>query len=206
MLIEIPELMRRGVPVTITFNMCDDAAPSDQLYCQLVHQAREGKTSHITTQECPIGSYVLGQTCSVSELAEYYYSRHRYKTRQAAWNLIRQLPVIKKPVSSIRIAPYPQEKYDLLILYLTPQRAMRLLQAASYADGERITITTAGVASVCADCTAQPCNTQQLAFSLGCKGSRKHSRYEDTELIAAIPEALVERIEDALGVIPEIMD
>jgi uncharacterized protein (DUF169 family) len=199
--------MDHGTPVTITLNTQEDTKNppmhTDQLYCQIVHQARWGKTSHITTQHCTIGKHVLGQTQPQTTLAEYYHNKKRYKTHQAAKNITQQLPTLKTTIKNIKITPYPQKNYDLLILYLTPEKAMKLIQANSYHTGERTTINTAGVASICADCTAQPHNTQKITLSLGCKGSRKHSKYADTELIATIPKSQIKKIEEALKKIPD---
>ncbi len=43
----------------------------------------------------------------------------------------------------------------------------------------------------------------KTGISLGCKGSRKHSRYGDDEVVVGIPSELAQEIDIALGKIPE---
>jgi len=80
---------------------------------------------------------------------------------------------------------------------------MRIIQAYAYLEGKPVEIKTGGVASVCSDCTAYPLQ-EKLGFSLGCKGSRKHSLYGDDEVIVGIPYKIAKDIEEVLKKIPEL--
>lgn len=108
---------------------------------------------------------------------------------------------LKRKESSIKISPYSGDKFDILILYLLPEKAMRIIQAFAYLEGKPVDIKTGGVASVCSDCTAYPLQ-EKLGFSFGCKGSRKHSLYGDDEVIVGIPYKLAKDIDEALKKIP----
>jgi len=138
---------------------------------------------------------------------DYYLRSGRYINMQAAQRASGSLPKIVKPYRSIRIKPLSgnEEKFDVLILYVTPERAMRIVQAHSYTSGVRTVIDTLGAASVCGDCTALALE-MGLGLSFGCKGSRKHSEYGDNEMPLGIRFDIVGKIEEELSRIPGTRD
>jgi uncharacterized protein (DUF169 family) len=99
------------------------------------------------------------------------------------------------------MTPYSGEDFYILILFLKPERATRLIQAFTYARGHPVEMRTGGIASVCSDCTTYPMQGKP-GISLGCKGSRKHSRYADEEVVVGIPFEIAGEIEEALEKIP----
>ena len=199
MLRHIPGLMDKGKPISILFTR-RRGEDSDLLYCELIQRARYGESFLIKSQGCRVGAYVLGHT--EDSPADYYYSSKRYKDRKAAEHAAASLH--RFTAASVRIGPYDGGVFDVLILFLIPERAMRLVQACTYADGERVEFSTGGIASICSDCTAYP--TQgKIGISPGCKGSRKHSKYPDDELVVGIPFHLAGEIDEALGKIPETL-
>ncbi len=201
MLRHIPALMDMGRPVSVFFT--DEVGEqSSLLYCELIQKARFGESFLIKTQGCKVGAYVLGETDISPE--DYYYSSKRYSNRNAAKSAAAGLYRQTKK-GNIKISPYSGENFDILILFLKSERAMRIIQAHAYRDGIPIEFRTGGIASICSDCTAYPVQGK-LAISLGCKGSRKHSRYGDDEIVVGIPFKLACEIDDALGNIPKTKD
>jgi uncharacterized protein (DUF169 family) len=83
---------------------------------------------------------------------------------------------------------------------------MRLVQAMSYHNGQPLVFSNSGTVSVCGECTVTPFNTKRLCLSIGCKGSRKHSRYTEDEMVIGIPRILVNDINVGLASIPGIFD
>ncbi len=201
MLDNITGLMEKGKPVSILF--CNDpGTESSLLYCELTQKARYGDSFIIKKQKCRVCEYVFGNTENTPE--EYYYASGRYRDREATSNAVSSLKRLKRRAGSIKISPYSGEKFDILILYLKPEKAMRIIQAYAYPEGKPVEIKTGGVASICSDCTAYPMQ-EKLGISLGCKGSRKHSLYGDDEVIVGLPYELAEDIDEALGKIPETL-
>ncbi len=196
MLRHIPDLMDKGRPVNVLF-INEEGEHSSLLYCELIQKARFGESFLIKTQGCSVGAYVLGETEASPE--NYYYSSKRYKNRSAAETAVAGFHRLTKKGSSIKITPYSGENFDILLLFLKPERAMRIIQAHAYMEGRTVEFRTGGIASICGDCTAYPMQGK-LAVSLGCKGSRKHSRYGDDEVVVGIPLQLASEIEDALGI------
>jgi uncharacterized protein (DUF169 family) len=193
--------MEKGNPVSILISN-EKGTESPLLYCELVHKARYGESFIITSQGCSVCEYIFCNT--ENSPGDYYNSTGRYKSQEAASNAVSSLKRFEINGSSIRITPFKGEKFDVLILYLKPVRAMRIIQAHAFLEGKPVEIKTGGIASICSDCTVNPLQGK-LSFSLGCKGSRKHSKYGDDEVIVGIPFELAKDIDEALGKIPETL-
>ena len=191
--------MDRGKPVAVIFSE-KEGTESHLLYCELIQKARFGRSFIIKKQGCRVGAYVLGETEITPE--DYYFDAGRYRDRNAAKCAVSSLHRLTQKPRSIKIAPYSGDHFDILILFLKPESAMRLIQACTYPEGAPVEFKTGGIASICSDCTACPA-VGKLGLSLGCKGSRKHSRYPAEELVAGIPFQLAEVIDSALREIPE---
>ena len=172
------------------------------LFCELVQKARMGKDFLVSGQSCSPGDYVLG--FSEKSPAAYYLNSGRYKNSQAAENAVLSLPRLKKKFCFIRIEPLSlnKEVFDVLILFLKPEKAMRIVQASAYSEGKRSALDTMGAASICGDCTVLAYK-QGMGLSFGCKGSRKHSGYEDFEVPLGLSFEKTSEIEEALSKLPK---
>ena len=202
----ITALMDRGYPVGVKFLSDRPASHTEKLFCELIQQARNGETITFSEQGCPVGAYVLGRDAPRPE--EYYFNSGRYSSQESAVRAAEALPRLEAPYSSIQLFPLTEDTpdFDVMLLFLSPEKATQLVQAFSYHSGRPLTFITGGTASVCGDCTAAPATNGHICISLGCKGSRKHSKYGEDELIAAIPFNLVKDIHEGLLAIPGIFD
>ncbi len=229
--LELSRLMETGEPVCITFETgheirrevgCeiekniegkvkkkvddtgDEKFPGKSclLFCELIQEARMGKEFLVSGQSCSPGDYVLG--LSEKNPAAYYLNSGRYKDSQAAENAALSLPRLKKRFCFIRVEPLSLNKgiFDVLILFLKPEKAMRIVQASAYSEGKRAVLDTIGAASICGDCTVLAYR-QGMSLSFGCKGSRKHSGYEDFEVPLGLSQKKAAEIEKALSKLPE---
>lgn len=228
---EISQLMETGEPVCITFeteheigrkvgyeiegsvegkaeekvaDTGDEKFPeiSCLLFCELVQKARMREEFLISGQSCSPGDYVLG--FSEKSPAAYYLNSGRYRNSQAAENAALSLPRLKKKFCFIRIEPLSLNKgvFDVLILFLKPEKAMRIVQASAYSEGKRTIIDTMGAASICGDCTVLAYE-HGIGLSFGCKGSRKHSGYEDFEVPLGLSFEKATEIEEILAKLPK---
>ncbi len=200
MLHYIPRLMDRGSPVSVLFTE-ETGESSPLLFCEIVQKARFGESFLVKNQGCAVGAYVLGEIETAP--SDYYYMSGRYRNKEASKRAASSLCRLSKRKASIKITPYSGGDFDVLIMFLKPETAMRLVQSITYYEGRPVQFRTGGIASICSDCTAYP-SLGRPGISLGCKGSRKHSKYGTEELPAGIPFELAEEIDSALGKIPEI--
>lgn len=198
--------MDSGYPVGVKFTQTGPASETDKLFCELVQQARHGETILFSAQGCPVGAYVLGRDAPRPD--EYYFTSGRYISKAAAARAASSMPRLDTQYSFLELFPVKQDQidFDVLLMFLNPATAMRLVQAMSYHDGRPLVFSSSGTASVCGECTATPFNTKRLCFSIGCKGSRKHSKYGDDEMVVGIPPGLVNDINEGLAFIPGIFD
>ena len=172
------------------------------LFCELVQKARMGEKFRISGQSCSPGDYILG--LSEKSPSEYYLKSGRYRNMQAAEKAALSLPRFKRKFCSVVIEPlsFNRGNFDVLILFLKPEKAMRIVQANAYSEGTRTVIDTMGAASICGDCTVLALE-KGIGLSFGCKGSRKHSGYGDFEVPLGIAFEKVEEIEEGLSKLPE---
>jgi uncharacterized protein (DUF169 family) len=172
------------------------------LFCELVQKARMGEEFLVSGQRCSPGNYVLG--FSEKSPAAYYLNSGRYKNSKAAENAALSLPRLEKRFCFIKVEPLSLNKgnFDVMILFLKPEKAMRIVQAGAYSEGKRAVLDTMGAASICGDCTVLAYR-QGMGLSFGCKGSRKHSGYEDFEVPLGLSFEKAIEIEDALSKLPE---
>jgi uncharacterized protein (DUF169 family) len=198
MFFNIQALMEKGTPVSVLFSE-EEGESSLQLYCELIQRARFGESFLIKNQGCRVAAYVLGDT-EITPL-DYYYKSKRYSNMDTARTATENLPRMKKKGRSIKIAPFTGEKFDIMLLFLMPERAMRIVHAQAYISGKPFEMRTGGIASICSDCTIYPLQGK-IGISLGCKGSRKHSKYGDDEVVVGIPFKLAKELDEALGKIP----
>jgi len=198
MLRNITGLMEKGSPVAVAFRN-EEGEETTLLYCELIQKARFGNSFVIRSQGCSVCAYVFGESNLSPE--DYYYRAGRYKDKAAANNASSSLHRLFNKPGATKIIPYSGNDFDILILFLKPERAMRLIQAHAYSDGKPIEFKTGGIASICSDCTVYPLQGK-LGISTGCKGSRKHSKYDDEELIVGIPFELAGELDEYLGKIP----
>ncbi len=196
--------MDSGYPVGVKFSKNGPASQTDRLFCELVQQARHGETISFSVQSCPVGAYVLGR--DTKKPTDYYFSSGRYISKAAADRAAGLLPQLDTQYKFVELFPVKQDQvvFDVLLLFLNPARAMRLVQAMSYYNGQPLEFSNSGTASVCGECTVTTFNTKSLCLSIGCKGSRKHSRYTENEMIAGIPHILVNDINEGLAFTPGI--
>lgn len=190
--------MDKGNPVSVLFTG-EKGEETSLLYCELIQKARHGESFLVRAQGCKVGAYVLGEIGTSPE--DYYFKSGRYKNMPAAKRAVSSLHRLEKRQDSMKITPYYSEDFDILILFLKPDRAMRLIQAYTFSRGDPVEIKTGGIASICSDCTAYPMQGKP-GISPGCKGSRKHTGYADEEVVVGIPFEIAGEIEESLGKIP----
>ena len=198
-------LMDNGYPVGVKFIRTGTGSKTNSLFCELVQQARHGGTISFSLQSCPVGAYVLGR--DIQKPTEYYFRSGRYISKAAAARAADSIPRLDTAYNFVKLFPVKQEvDFDVLLLFLNPVRAMRLVHAMSFYTGRPLVFSNSGTASVCGECTVAAFNTKSLCLSIGCKGSRKHSRYSENEMVAGIPHLLVNDINEGLASIPGILD
>jgi len=107
----------------------------------------------------------------------------RFQSVEAAKRAFAGMAKIQPPTMDAVVALPPVEQVDdvepdVVILALTPRETVRTLQALTFQTGERIEVSTLGVAGFCVDMTVQPYLTGRVNASFLCVGARIIARWE----------------------------
>jgi len=108
-----------------------------------------------------------------------------------AKRVIRTTPRLHQPARFIIIGHI--EKPDVLVSFLSPEAAMRLLRRWQQHFGCRLKTDLSASTAVCA-AIAQAYIHDELVFSLGCPDSRDYGGITAHQLIAALPASLAARL------------
>jgi len=190
--------MDNGKPVSITLTD-EKGDDSEYLYCELIQKARFGESFIIKSQRCKIAEFVFRNTEKAP--IDYYFDSKRYIDRNTAKKAVENLSRFDKKPKSIKISPYHNGYFDVLILFIKPKNAMKLIQAYAYKNGKGFKIKSNGTASLCSETTAYPITSSSINLSMGCRGSRKHSKYSDNEVVVGLSYDVLPEIEKGLEII-----
>jgi len=107
----------------------------------------------------------------------------RFQSVSAARRAFDDMHKIQPPIMDAVVALPPTDEVaditpDVVILALTPRETVRTIQALTFQTGERIAVSTLGVAGFCVDLTVQPYLTGKVNASFLCVGARIIARWE----------------------------
>ncbi|MDD3974807.1 MAG: DUF169 domain-containing protein, partial [Methanothrix soehngenii] len=127
----------------------------------------------------------------------YFDKLHKCSTKEAGAMIAANMPRIL-PGSTVASYVAPLDKMvvrpDVVIFVGNPLQSRRIVQAAMFEDGGRMTFNTAGIQSFCVDATSSPYLKGEVNVSLGCDGSVRNAGLEDEEVVVGIPFDMMERI------------
>lgn len=110
---------------------------------------------------------------------------------ERAKGLLAVTPVLKGNIRAIELGANCQP--DILVAYLRPESAMKLLRHWQQMTGQRLTTDLSAFTAVCASLAAA-CREDQPVFSFGCPDSRQYGGIGPDRLVAAISGAAASRM------------
>jgi uncharacterized protein (DUF169 family) len=163
-------------------------------YCQLLMQAKEGKSGTLTQKNiaCPAAAAAFG----FSPLPEKISSGQMLETlglftsREAAATTMAQMPRIEQgKIKAIAAAPLEEAKFtpDVIIIEDRPEKIMWINLAAIHETGGRSSFNSAVFQACCVDVTVIPYLTKEVNVSLGCYGCRDATDFAEDECLVGIP-------------------
>jgi len=164
-------------------------------HCTFVGLARQGEPVWAAGQEitCPLARFNLGldppNQETIDALADTIVGWGEANDGETARRFIETLMPLSfgqrvfvyGPLSKM---PFPP---DLVLLILTPQRAMEHLLALTKESGEVSESRPGGLGALCGECTAVPLLTEKGAASPGCPGSRREAFLTEEQLFLSVP-------------------
>ena len=125
----------------------------------------------------------------------------RVEDIEASSNLIGNIPKIGtgsfEAIVTAPLAKTPLEP-DLILLFANPAQMTRLIHAATWKTGERLSYNTAAEGGTCAEGIAATYLRNDVNIAFPCYGTRRFGMAADSELIFGIPTEKIDEIMDGL--------
>lgn len=169
--------------------------------CEAVHQSfTRDITITCRTMECPGALRSLGLGRHHEQMASQM-SEKTGMPLQRAEDLLAATPILKQNARAIAMGTTDQP--DVLIGYLRPEAAMKLLRCWQQATGQRLSTSLSAFTAVCASLVAAEQDDQPV-FSFGCPDSRQYGGIGPNRLVAALSRKatsqMMQEIEDHANV------
>lgn len=152
--------------------------------------------------KCVWGAACLGLIRSPERFKEGYVALPFAKNAEAGKHMMGALGVLgneKKLFDALVMAPLdltPLEP-DVVVIYLTPGQALRLIIAYAHERGEEVHSTITGQASVCSS-VAHAFRERSMVVDVPCVGDRRFGMVQDQEMLVAFHASRMEQILEGL--------
>ncbi|HCJ57224.1 DUF169 domain-containing protein [Lutispora sp.] len=176
---------------------------SQKSYCAMVVHAAHGKKlkADFSNFGCFGGARALG----IVALDEFYTSGRFFQNRGLYTDLTtskevsNHISICKHRAYGVQVMPVEEftEAPDVVIIVSNPRNIMRLVQGYTHFFGTHSTFKMIGNQAICAECTAEPYETNDISMSVLCAGPRS-AGMKEYEMAIGMPFGKFERIIDGL--------
>ena len=148
--------------------------------------------------KCVWGAACCGMIKSPERLKEGYLASRFAKDSEAGKRIVSSMGVLgdeKKLFDALVMAPLdltPLEP-DVVVIYLTPAQALRLVIAFSYLRGEEVRSTITGQSSLCSS-IAHAFRERGMVIDIPCVGDRRFGLVQEQEMLVAFHASRMEQI------------
>lgn len=175
--------------------------------CQMIPIARYNRDSNpvYTFREnvaCVWGAACLGLIKTPQRFSDGSIFMNFAKDKEAAVRLQQSVATLGKDgkkydgfiCAPLRTTPIEPQ---VIVTYLSPAQALRLIIASAYHTGESIEVSTVGQASVCSS-IAKTILTKKPSIDIPCVGDRVFGYVQDHEMIFSFPAEFAEQLLEGL--------
>jgi uncharacterized protein (DUF169 family) len=184
-----------GISILAHLPLGVDHVKAPGRHCSFVGLARQGELLWAAGQEitCPLARFNLGLDPPNRETID------KLAGVIVEWECARDVEIARSFVKTLSPLPFGQRVFvygplskmpfppDLVLLILTPQRAMEHLLAITTASGELSESPVGGLGALCGECTTVPLLTEKAVVSPGCPGSRREAFLAEDQLFLSVP-------------------
>lgn len=172
--------------------------------CQVTALARYyGRSSYFTAKDmaCVVGAVALGLIEPPENMKSGKIAKMLHVDLESAkrfTDLVPRIPYGK--IKAVAVAPINNLTFepDQVVVYGNSAQIVRIVQAYLWKRGGRVSFSTGGEYSLCADVIAQTYNSNDLSLAIPCFGDRKTGFAQDDELTVAFPVHMVDEILEGL--------
>ena len=144
-------------------------------FCKAVHEVRQGHIDLLPETICCEGAKrAFGWTkCKDEELVLHLSEKTGMKAARAR-ELVGQVPVLADSCAGTRVGDC--ERPDILVAYIRPETAMRLVRLWETATGRNLHVDISSIMAVCGNAVVKAHVTGSISISFGCPDSRRLGR------------------------------
>jgi len=170
-----------------------ECVPREPLrFCEAVCQARRGYVDLLPeTIRCEGAKRAFGWTLDEEEGLALHLSEKTGIDAARARELVRQVPVLADLYAGIRVGNCADP--DVLVTYVRPEAAMRLIRLWETATGHSLHADISSIMAVCGNAVVKAHVSQSISVSFGCPDSRQYGGIQPEELVVAVPTGLLDR-------------
>jgi len=171
--------------------------------CQMAAWARYYKEEGVVAAsaegvKCVWGASCTGLMRSPERLTEGELAWRYAKDSEAGKNIQDAMGVLGtrgKLFDALLMAPleFTPTDPDVIVMYVTPAQALRLVIAYAFLEGEEVNATITGQSSLCS-AIANTFDKKSMVIDLPCVGDRTYGLVQEQEMIVAFHASKVEQI------------
>jgi uncharacterized protein (DUF169 family) len=171
----------------------DDAPSGTMRFCEAVCQAGHGRIELSPETTCCEGAKrAFGWMKNRDEALALQLSEKTGMNDARARELVRQVPVLGFPYAGIRVGNCANA--DVLVTYVRPEAAMRLIRLWETATGHSLHVDVSSIMAVCGNAVVKAYMNQSISISFGCPDSRQYGGIQPEEMVVALPTGLFNRL------------
>jgi len=164
-------------------------------FCEAVCQVGRGRIDLSPEMiRCEGAKRAFGWTEGKNEGLVLHLSEKTGMSADRARELVRQVPVLADSYAGIRVGDCTGP--DVLVTYVRPEAAMRLVRLWETATGHSLHADISSIMAVCGNAVVKAHVSQSISISFGCPDSRRHGGIQPEEMVIAVPTELLDRFRE----------
>jgi uncharacterized protein (DUF169 family) len=171
----------------------DRVYSSAMRFCEAVCKARRGHMDLPPEMiRCEGAKRAFGWMKNRDETLALKLSEKTGINGDRALELVREVPVLGYSYAGIRVGDSTNP--DVLVTYVRPEAAMRLVRLWETATGHSLSVGISSIMAVCGNAVVKAYTTQSISISFGCPDSRQYGGIQPEEMVIAVPAGLLNRL------------
>ncbi|MBP7051021.1 MAG: DUF169 domain-containing protein [Phycisphaerae bacterium] len=159
-------------------------------FCEAVCQVRQGCIDLLPEMiRCEGAKRAFGWTEGKNEGLVLHLSEKTGMKGDRARELVRKVPVLADSYAGIRVGDCRGP--DVLVTYVRPEGAMRLVRFWEMATGRNLHVDISSIMAVCGNAVVKAHVSQSISVSFGCPDSRQHGGIRPEEMVIAVPATIL---------------
>lgn len=172
----------------------DGVRPATMRFCEAIHQGGCGRIDLSPETICCEGAKrAFGWMKNKDEGLALKLSEKTGMNGDRARELVRHVPVLGYRYAGIRVGDCANP--DVLVTYVRPEAAMRLVRFWETATGYSLHVHISSIMAVCGNAVVKAYMSQSISISFGCPDSRQYGGIQPEEMVIAIPTGLLDHFD-----------